>query len=127
MSILHKTIPAAKRLDLIDDLEAELMRKKHEMPLAEYLTTKRALDIRRKKEWATLCRAMNWPIEYHPLTRDDDPVYVVPAKVESDSIKIPVDMIRSNHHTTRHTPIKHILIFFGWVGVIGSLIYWGMT
>ena len=122
-------IPAAKRLDKVDqlDLELERQRKAKEIDLSAYAHTKRALILRRNKEWASVCRAMGWPIEYNPLTRDPESI-VKPYKPITAEFELYPDR---DDIVTTETPVnapedplerkrrhKHYLIFWCWVLVM---------
>ena len=81
MENLYNAVPAAKRLDNVDKQELKLERDRLAgvVDLTAYAITKRALILRRNKEWASLCRAMGWPIEYNPLTHDPESIVKIKA------------------------------------------------
>lgn len=124
--IIHDAIPAAKRLDNVDKLDIELERKRRlgEIDLVEYAHAKRALIIRRHKEWASYCRAMGWPIEYHPLTRDPESI-VTPCKPVSDEFELYPDRDDIEARDIDPEAAKkrklHYLIFWCWVFVLSGL------
>lgn len=133
--VSFSAIPAAKRLDNVDKLDMELERKREakEITLTEYAHTKRALILRRNKEWASLCRAMGWPIEYNPLTRDPETMIKPPCKPISAEFSLyavrDVDEYRPPP-TEPEDPASikrrrlHYLIFWCWVLVL-SVVYLG--
>ena len=130
--IRYSVIPAAKRLDKIDELDTELERKlkANECTISEYAQTKHALILKRNKEWATVCKAMGWPIEYNPRTYDPESVvsprpvrdwsHVGPA-TRLDSIDEPElePVIEDQDARTRKR--LHYRIFWCWVLVLSAL------
>lgn len=133
--IRYSVIPAAKRLDKIDELDTELERKlkARECTITEYAQTKHALILKRNKEWATVCRAMGWPIEYNPRTYDPESVvspkpardwsYVGPAiRLDDEPTVIESVVIEAPELIKRKR--LHYWIFWGWVLVLSVLYLW---
>lgn len=120
MTIRYDITPAGKRLDKIDeqDLQLERDRESGALPIDEYVIAKHALTLKRNKEWATLCRAMGWPIEYNPLTIDPE----IMQTPETDLEPEPVDETEAPEVTKRRH--LHYKIFCGWVAVLLVLCWW---
>lgn len=125
-------IPAAKRLDNVDKLETELDRKlkAKEIDLIEYAHIKRALILKRNKEWASLCRAMGWPIEYNPLTHD--PESLIKPTCEPVSAEFSLYAVRDTDQSEPmpSEPVDpaiikrrrlHYMIFWCWVMVLSGV------
>lgn len=117
--IRYEITPAGKRLDKIDeqDIQLERDRESGAIPIDEYVLAKHALTLKRNKEWATVCRAMGWPIEYNPLTRDPELM-----QKEPDPEPEPVE-VETESPEARKRRHLHYKIFFCWVAVLLAL-YW---
>lgn len=116
-NIRYEITPAAERLDKLDEKDQKLERDfaAKLIGVDEYASAKHALLIKRNKEWATLCRAMGWPIEYNPLTVDID---IPPAPVEEETEPVAeCPEVRKRRH-------KHYKVFAGWVVVLVVLYLW---
>lgn len=128
-------VPAAKRLDMVDKLETELERKLKagEIDLTLYAHDKRALVLRRKKEWASLCRAMGWPIEYNPLTYDPESMVKPAHKPVSAEFSLYAVRDTDEFDSPPSEPVEpldpaiikrrrlHYLIFWIWVLVLSGV------
>lgn len=114
-NIRYEITPAAEKLDKLDLKEEKLERdfKAKVIGVDEYATAKHALIIQRRKVWATMCRAMGWPLEYNPLTYDPD--YITPANDVESVGDPPEDRSRSR---------LHYKIFAGWVVLLLALYWW---
>ncbi len=119
-------IPAAKRLDNVDkqEIELELALSAKEIDLVTYAHTKHALILKRNKAWASYCRAMGWPIEYHPLTRDPElmlkPAHK-PVSAEFELYPDHGDVIEREAPEARKRRRKHYVVFWCWVLVLSGV------
>lgn len=114
MTIRYEITPAGKRLDKIDEQDQQLERDRESgaIPIDEYVLAKHALTLKRNKEWATVCRAMGWPIEYNALTRD--PELIRATEPESPE---PVEVETEAPEVTKRRHL-HYKIFMIWVVVL---------
>lgn len=116
-NIRYEVTPAAERLDKLDEKDQKLERdfKAKLIGVDEYAATKHALTIKRNKEWATLCRAMGWPLEYNPLTIDPD---IIPDPIEEETEPV------TECPEARRRRHKHYKVFAVWVLVVVGLYLW---
>lgn len=125
-----QAIPAAKRLDNIDKQEIELDQalSAKAIDLVTYAHTKHALILKRNKAWASYCRAMGWPIEYHPLTRDPESMFkpvCEPVSADFELYPDRCDIIEQEAPEARKRRRKHYVIFWCWVLVLSG-VYLGL-